>query len=348
MQFNSRGWVLFSVIVLLLAASTARSQEPPQKVELYQQTEVHMGSKVTIALYAPSESQAHEGFRQAFQRIHELDLVMSDYRDESELNRLSASSPSSSPIPVSQDLWPVLVKADEISRLTEGAFDISVGPLTILWRRAKRTKELPTEETLRVARGRVGYEKILLDSEHRTARLTVAAMRLDLGGIGQGYAADEALAVLRKLGLPRAIVNVSGDIAVGESPPQERGWKVAFPGLNKQGQSALHTQEIAEQAMSTSGDAFQFVEINGQRYSHIVDPSTGLGFTESRSVTILAENCMLADSLATALSILPAEKGLAVADKLSIAAQIISQTPKGVLMVHSKRWKEDALPGDYR
>ncbi len=323
--------------------SHASAEDLASKSErLFQETQVHMGSKFTIVLYARSEPQARAAYEKAFQRIHELDLVMSDYLDESELNRLSAASPTSQPIPVSNDLWPALVQAQEVSDWSAGAFDITVGPLTTLWRRAKREKKLPSSETLIAAMARVGYRKIELDETRHTIQLHGTQMRLDLGGIGQGYAADQALQVLRECGLPRALVNASGDLAVGEPPPGESGWKVVFPGLNDSGQAEPQSMLVCRQAISTSGDAFQFVEIEGVRYSHIVDPQTGLGVTESRSVTVLAKNCILADSLATAFCVLTPTKAIALANRLQIAVQLIRQSPTGPLITRSIHWPTKA------
>src|SRR5262249_14195867 len=160
----------------------------------------------------------------------------------------------------------------ELSKKSDGAFDITVGPLVRLWRHARRTRELPDPAELKKALALVGYDKVRLDPQRRTVRLLLAGMLLHLGAIGQGYAAAAMLAVLRRHGITRALVAASGDIAVGEAPPGAEGWKVGIAPLgNRDGEPERYLL-LKHAAVSTSGDAVKFVEIGGKRYSHIVDP----------------------------------------------------------------------------
>lgn len=322
-------------LAFLLAPRAAES------IDKFQETQNHMGSKFTIVVYADSAENANRGLKSAFQRIHELDLVMSDYLDESEVSRLSRSSPTQTPLPISHELWPVLELAQQYSVATDGAFDITVGPLTTLWRRTRRAKQLPDPATLARARASVGYQAILLHMDQRTAELTRPGMRLDMGGIGQGYAADEALKILRSQGLTRVLVNASGDIVAAEPPPGERGWKITFPGLDANGQPKAEEIQIANQAISTSGDAFQAVEIDGIRYSHIVDPTTGLGVTESRSATVIADTCVLADAMATACCILDPQRALKLGERLNFATHIVRKTTQGMVLNRSENWPKE-------
>ena len=232
-----------------------------------------------------------------------MDACLSDYASDSELSRLSNSAPTPEPVPLSDDLWAVLTRAQQISEQSHGAFDVTVGPLTKLWRRARRQRQMPPEERLREARAAVGYQSLVLDPAAHTARLTKPHMRLDLGGIGQGYAVDQALLELEKLGIHQAIINASGDLAASGPPPGQPGWVVGIAPLEPQAPPSVFGY-LAHQAISTSGDAFQFVEIDNVRYSHIVDPRTGLGLTQRSSVSVLARNCTDADALATAASVL--------------------------------------------
>jgi FAD:protein FMN transferase len=275
----------------------------------FESTQTHMASKFTIALYAPDENTANRALDAAFARIAALDACLSDYAPESELVKLSQTAPTAEPVALSDDLFAVLSRAQEISRQSHGAFDVTVGPLTKLWRRARYTKDMPSDQRLREARAAVGFESLVLDPAAHTARLLKPHMRLDLGGIGQGYAADQALLELEKHGIHQAIVNASGDIVASGPPPGEPGWLVGVAPLASQAPPSVFGY-LAHQAISTSGDAFQFVELNHVRYSHIVDPHTGLGLTERSSVSILAPNCTDADALATAASVLGPTAGL--------------------------------------
>ncbi len=175
----------------------------------------------------------------------------------------------------------------------------------------------------------------------QTATLTQPGMRLDLGGIGAGYAVDEALAVLREHGITRAMVNASGDIGVSDPPPGAAGWKIGIAPLEKPDGPPSRYLLLANAAVTTSGDAFQYVEIDGQRYSHIVDPKTGLGLTDRMSVTVVARDCITADSYATAVCVLGPQLGLKLIEDTPGAAALMVQNLNGQLQTsESSRLKK--------
>jgi thiamine biosynthesis lipoprotein len=311
-------------------------------LDKFQSSEIHMGVDFTIVLYAPDQKAANRAFRAAFDRIEQLNKVMSDYDPESELSRLSDASPTPAPVPLSDDLFHVLWRANSWSEKTGGAFDVTVGPVVRLWRRARRRRQLPSKQRLEEARKAVGYRNLRLNPDKQTAAMLKADMRLDLGGIAKGYAVDEALRTLRGLGIRRALVNGSGDIGAGDPPPGKPGWTVGVAPLKPGGKPSL-LLSIADQAVATSGDAFQYVEIDGRRYSHIVDPHTGLGLSDHSSVTIVAPKCTTADALASSVSVLGPRKGLALVERTKDAAALIVRKPgKKVETYRSERF--DRLP----
>jgi FAD:protein FMN transferase len=299
----------------LLGVGVAWATCTAGELQRFESTQVYMGSKFVIALYAADEEAANRAFEAAFARIAALDACLSDYLSDSELVKLSASAPTPEPVHVSADLFNALFRAQQISQQSHGAFDITVGPLTKLWRRARRLRALPPDDRLREALAATGYQALVLDEAARTARLLKPHMRLDLGGIGQGYAVDQALRELEKLGIHQAIINASGDLAASGPPPGQPGWLVGVAPLEPNAPPSVFGY-LTRQALSTSGDAFQFVEISNVRYSHIVDPRTGLGLTERSSVSILAPNCTDADALATAASVLGVTAGMQLAEQL--------------------------------
>jgi FAD:protein FMN transferase len=250
-----------------------------------------MGTLVRITIYSRDASP----MRAAFDRIRELDEKLSDYKPESELNRLCRTHDQA--VEVSEDLFRVLEASLRLSRLTEGAFDVTIGPVTHLWRLGK----IPDAETM----ARVGWRNVALDKKHRTVTLKLAGMQLDLGAIAKGYAGDETLRTLRGLGVKRALIAVSGDIVAGGAPPGTGGWRV---GLEPAGGEVL----VRNAAVSTSGYTEQFREIGGVRYSHIVDPKTGLGLTSAIAVTVIARRGLDADPIATAVSVMGEKRGLGV------------------------------------
>jgi thiamine biosynthesis lipoprotein len=251
---------------------------------------------------------------------------MSDYQATSELMRLCAKSGGLA-VKVSDDLFAVLNRAQDVSSRSEGAFDVSVGPIVRLWRQARRTQRLPDPEKLAAARKLVGYRNIILDAEKHTVRLKLKGMRLDLGGIAKGYAADQALIELRRAGLPRSLVAAGGDIVVGDSPPGKKAWTIAIAPLPDEDPQSLH---LVNAAVSTSGDAEQFVEIDGKRYSHIVDPRTGIGLVGQMNATVVAPTGVQADSLTKVLAVLgPKEAFPILAKEKGVSGRFVRKIKDG-------------------
>lgn len=277
----------------------------------YTFTKPHMGTRFRIIVYAPDQNTARKATKDAFARIAFLNATMSDYDKTSELMRLCAQA-GGPPVPVSAELFFVLSKAQKVSRQSGGAFDVTVGPVVKLWRRARKRRKLPEPRKLAEARALVGWRNVRLDKEKGTVQLLKSGMQLDLGGIAKGYAADEALAVLKKHGIDRALAAAGGDIAVSGPPPGADGWRIAIatlPGEKDPGRLVLH-----HAAVSTSGDAEQFVVIGGKRYSHIVDPRTGIGLLGRMSATVVARKGIDADSLTKVVAVLGAEKGTKIVE----------------------------------
>ncbi len=294
----------------------------------FEYTQPHMGTSVRVVLYADTSERAEQAAAAAFARIAGLDSTLSDYKPESELSRLTRDAVGRT-VAVSRDLCRVLEAAQGLARRTDGAFDITVGPLSQLWRRARRQVELPPAAELAAARALSRYTLLALDVKAQTASVARAGMRLDAGGIAKGFAADEALAVLRGRGVSRALVAMGGDLAVGEPPPGRKGWQITLAGLQPAGQAPGSPITVHGVGISTSGDAEQWVEIAGQRYSHIVNPRTGLGLTGQHSVTVVAGDAMTSDMLATAVSVLGAADGIALVDQTRGAAALAGTVTDG-------------------
>ncbi|MBL8794419.1 MAG: FAD:protein FMN transferase [Planctomycetia bacterium] len=328
---------VFTIGLSLLLASWSPAAEPA--LQRFTFSEPHMGTRFKIVLYAPDEATANAAAKAAFQRIADLDATMSDYRVSSELMQLCRKA-GGEPVTVSDDLYRVLAKAQEFSKLSDGAFDVTISPLVRLWRLARRTQQLPNAEDLAKAKALVGYQHMKLDAAARTVHLLKTGMLLDLGGIAKGYAADAALAVLKKHGITRALVAAGGDIAVSGPPPDAGGWKIGIQPLEGSDAEPSRYLLLKDAAVSTSGDAEQFVVIDGKRYSHIVDPKTGLGLLGRMSVTVVAPNGLTADALAKIPSVLGAERGLALVEQIDgVAALFVKKTDKGDEVVESKRFK---------
>jgi thiamine biosynthesis lipoprotein len=327
--------LLFSCISLAALATPAATADPT--LTRFEYTEPHMGTKFQMIVYAGDEKTARAATAAAFARVAELDVIMSDYRPTSELMWLCDRA-GGNPVKVSDELFTVLAKAQEVSKLSDGAFDVTVGPVVRLWRLARRTQRLPDPEDLKTALLLVSYTNVKLDAKKQTVQLRLPGMRLDLGGIAKGYAADEAIAVLKKHGIDRALVAAGGDIAVSGPPPDAEGWTIGILPLAPEEVKSPRHLVLKNAGVSTSGDAEQYVEIGGKRYSHIVDPRTGIGLLGQRSVTVVAPNGITSDSLTKVASVL-GESGLRILEKQKdVSARIVLLTDKGAEITATKNF----------
>ena len=293
-----------SVIILLGLTLSGLSTESG----LYTFEEPLMGTRFRIAVYAVDSAEAKRAADLAFARVRVLNLVYSDYLRESEVMKLCVS-PARVPVKVSSDLFSLLESAKRIASISGGAFDVTSGHLTHLWRRTKRQKTLPTQARLSEALAKTNWQWVKLDPLESEVTLAEPELLLDLGGIAKGRAADEALRVLVEQRMPRAMVIAGGDMAIGDSPPNRKGWAVQLK-TSESDKAENVGLSLRNCGVSTSGDLHQYVEIQGKRYAHIINPKTGLGLTSGISCSVIAPNAMISDALATAICVLGAEKGL--------------------------------------
>lgn len=317
---------IVSLGYIFLAAFSALPQVDAEDASLrrFDFEQVEMGVIFRLSVYGSDSDLANKAAEAAYARVHTLNGIFSDYEGSSEVRRLCDVSGPGRPVKVSDELFMVLEASLQLSHQTDGAFDVTVGPLTKLWRRARRREVMPEAQRLADERKLVGAELIRLNRPNRTVELLRDGMRLDFGGIAKGFAADEALRVLRDHGLNRALVDASGDIVAGDPPPNACFWVVSIETLQPrsadQNSTAIHDEKLAataiprlklcNEAVATSGDAYQSVVIDGRRFSHIVDPKTGLGLNQRSSVTIIARSGMMADGLASAVSVLGPDAGI--------------------------------------
>ena len=293
--------------VLFVSPANDRVLESLVRVE---KTEPQMGTRFQITAYASSTQSGEQAIQKAFARIAQLNGILSDYSPDSELMRLCAQS-GKGQVPVSPELFFVLQRSLELARESDGGFDPTVGPYSVLWRRARKSKLLPSEAELADAKAKVGFKKMSLDPKNRTVMLSQPGMRLDLGGIAKGYAADEALAVLKAAGINRALVAAGGDVVCGDAPPGKKGWDIALIPLPGDEGDKRHFV-LANGAVSTSGDLEQFVELGGKRFAHILDSKTGLGMTTRQSASVVAPRGIDSDGLTKILLLLPWENGMQI------------------------------------
>lgn len=309
------------LLVLALVINACAADKCLQKFAF---EKAEMGVPFRITLYAGNEETAKRAAEAGFARVAALNRIFSDYEDESELTLLSRTSGQGRAVKVSDELWAVLSRAQALAARTDGAFDVTSGPLTSLWRRARRKHELPAPDLVAEMTARVGWKKMRLDERARTVELLAPDMRLDVGSIAKGYACDEALKVLRKEGCPRAMVAGSGDISAGDPPPGRKGWRIEVVGLDLDDAAAAPSPvvvEIANAAIATSGDRNQRLEAGGRRYSHIIDPRTGQPMTDHSLVSVIAKDGLTA-GISTACSVIGPGEALKLAAEWKAAIRI--------------------------
>ncbi len=299
-----------------------------------------MGTLVRITLYSESQDAAKQVFRSAFDRIADLDRILSDYKPDSELNQLTGNAVGRA-VRVSEELFTVLGASQELAEATGGAFDITQGPVIRLWRAARAAGRIPDPAALQDAKRRAGFRKLHLDAGERSVTLDQQGMALDVGAIGKGYAASEALAVLNRQGVRSALVAVSGDLAFSEPPPGQRGWRIDVHQEDAALQGVPRVLELSNRAVSTSGSSEQHVDVDGRRYSHIIDPSSGMGLVDDITVTVIARSGLDADGLDTAASVLGVERGLRLIEsRPGIAALIVQRGSSGTTVAMSSAFRE--------
>jgi thiamine biosynthesis lipoprotein len=300
-------------------------------------TESKMGSPFSIIFYCNDSTEARRIAKQSFELTDSFIAIFSDYIDSSELSKLSASSGTNAlPVKVSPAMWDILLQSKKAYEKSGGAFDITIGPLSRLWRKARKAKQFPDKDSVIKTKKLVGFNKIIFDTIHQQVRLTQAGMRLDLGGIAQGYIAQKVMDYLATQNIQQALVNVSGDIAVSGAPPASDGWTVGINIPEEADELLSRKLQLHHKAVTTSGDIYQFIEHDGKRYSHIIDPRTGYGLTSQRNVTVIANDCTSADWLATACSILSIKKAKKLVAQFS-AAMLIGENKKGKLRFYSTK-----------
>ena len=306
---RTRGRAARGMAATILLAATLVAQDPGPGDEGWARHEFRhrsMGVEGRVVVWGRDPAAARSAADAAFAEVDRLDAIFSDWRDDSELNRLCERA-GLGPVEVSADLYDVLLQASILSRATGGAFDVTVGPLTRLWRRARADGVPPRDDEVGSALALVGWSRVRFGGGGaRSVELLMPGMRLDLGGIAKGLAARRAVAVLTARGHPRCLVELGGDLAVGAPPVGASRW-VVEAGC---GDGALPPARYAlvHESLSTSGDTAQAFEHEGVRYSHVVDPRSGRALRHHRCAVVIGGSGGAVDALASVASLVEPRK----------------------------------------
>jgi thiamine biosynthesis lipoprotein len=266
-----------------------------------------LGTFVTVSVWSADAAAAQRAISAAFDEIRRADALMSLHRTDSELSRINAQAATNA-VTVSPELFNVLALAQRIAAETDGAFDVTIRPVADLWGFIWKEHRLPTEAELQATLPRVGFRKVELEAAMRTVRFREPGVSVDLGGIGKGVAVDMAIAKLRELGVTNAMVRAGGDLRVIGTPPGETHWLVQLEDPQKQGRRV--NLPLFDAALSTSGNYENFFMVGGRRYSHLLDPRTGMPVEGLAACTVIAPTCAESDAWATACFVHGVERSL--------------------------------------
>ena len=274
-----------------------------------------MGSPLNIIFYAQDSVIANKQARACFKLVDSLNHIFSNYDSSSELTRINNNAGIAKSM-ASPCMWELLLESKRAYTKSHGAYNIAMGPLTHLWRIARRLKQFPTATQIKNNLLLSDFNKIQINAQDHSIYLSAKGMQLDFGGIGKGYIAQKIVDFLNTQGIPESLVDAGGDIVLGNAPPNKKGWTV---GVNQpeQAENLLPEKlQLHNLSVATSGDVYQFIEHNGKKHSHIINPATGYGVTSLRNVTVIANDGALADWLATACSILPIHQAKKLANAM--------------------------------
>nr|MBI3613916.1 FAD:protein FMN transferase [Nitrospirota bacterium] len=320
---------LAAVLLLAVSSLSACQSVPPPAPVMVQRAQMLMGTLVQITAVAPSEAQAQTATTAGFQEIRRLEDLLSTWIPTSELSRVNEAA-GREPVAVSPDTLLILQRSLDMARLTEGGFNIVVGPAVQAWSVTEQQR-VPTDTELEALRPLVDLAQLRLDAKAGTVLLARTGMRVDVGGIGKGFAADRAVAVMQRVGATAGVVALSGDIKTFGRLPDGRPFPFGIRHPRKEG-ALLARLDLQDEAISTAGDYERFFEREGIRYHHILDPKTLKQARGCQSVTIVATEGTLADGLDTGIFVMGPDAGMALIERLPGVEGVIVDSEGRVLV----------------
>jgi thiamine biosynthesis lipoprotein len=311
---------MWRLVFLLLCPFTISAQ-----LKRFRFSENKMGSPFNLIFYHNDSTEASAIAKESFAIVDSLNNIFSDYIPTSEVGRLTQLKPLQEQ-KISDELFSIILYSKQAWHTSDKTFDITIGALSQLWRKAKAENRFPTETEIEIAKQSTGFNNILIDPENKTIACKQLSLQLDFGGIVKGYAAQKVITYLKSKNVSIALADAGGDIAMSDAPPGKSGWDIGINAPEDELQILNRNLELKNCAVATSGDIYRYIIHDGKKYSHIIDPKTGYGVTSQRNVTVIFKDGAGADWLATACSILPIRKALRLAKKLE--AELLIATVK--------------------
>ena len=307
---------MLRLIFLLLLPFSISGQ-----LKRYQFMQNKMGSPFNIIFYSSDSAEATKLAIECYLLIDSLNIIFSDYSNSSEVGML-ADKPFIQSQNISDELFEMILQSKQAWKKSGKTFDITIGPLSQLWRNTKKVQKdslgenrFPAKEEIKKVKQATGFKNLVINHAEKTISYKKPGMRFDFGGFVKGYAAQKVIDHLKSKSIFIALADAGGDIAMSESPPGKKGWSIGINLPEQENKRWDQQLELKNCAVATSGDVFRYTLHNGKKYSHIIDPRTGYGVTSQRNVTVIAKDGAKADWLATACSILPIKKALKLAKK---------------------------------
>jgi FAD:protein FMN transferase len=326
-----RFYTLFALLLLSLSANS--------QLRKYSFNEPKMGSPFKIVAFAQDPLALTQAVEKAYQHVDSLNAIFSDYAETSEISILAKTYKKNEWVTVSPELWKILTLSLNAAQKSNGAYDVTVGNIVKQWRKARKIKQLPPNDSLEIALSKTGFHHLDMDEKNAKIRFDTEGVLLDFGGIVKGYAAQEVVRILTEAGFPSCFADAGGDLAFGTFPPTGERWSIGVTMPNKDNELFDRLLSFENHAIATSGDMYNFTEMDGVRYSHIVNPKTGMGVTHQRNVTVIAQDGATADWLATACSVLPPEEALKLVKNYPEAELLIVENKKSTI----KMWQSEGL-----
>ena len=317
----------FIYTITLLVFSTPLLQAQTRK---FSYSEMKMGSAFNLIIVSADSNKANHLARKSYELVDSLNHIFSNYDSSSELSKINASA-GLLPYKMSRAMLDLVQKSQYAYIQSKGAYDISIGPLSSLWRKARKAKLFPEASTVLATKKLVGFAQVKINKRLGTIFLPNANMQLDFGGIAKGYIAQWVINFLKANGIQQALVDAGGDIVMSGAPLNQKGWLIGVNLPETTDQLLNKKLQLSNCSVATSGDVYQFIEYKGVKYSHIINPLTGYGVTNLRNVTIVAKTGATADWLATACSILPIKEAKQLA--ISHQAALLITTLKNSKLV---------------
>ena len=313
-QMMSGVALFFSVISVCAGRSNETLPDTTSQLQVFQRTLKLMGSRFDLTVVAENQAKGDEYMDLAIAEITRIERLISSWDPNSQTSMINKNA-GLAPVKVDRELFNLIERAIKISKLTQGAFDISYASMDRIWKFDGSVMEMPSEEAIKQSVAKVGYQNIEMDPENSTVFLKKEGMKIGFGAIGKGYAADMAKALLLKHGVTSGIINASGDLNAWGTQPDGKDWMVAIVNpINKN--KVFSWLPVRDQAVVTSGNYEKFIILNGERYTHIIDPRTGYPSKGVRSATIFTKNAELADALATSIFVMGVETGVDFVNQL--------------------------------